>query len=91
MIMMFGLSQTSSLIISLTNQSKICNIISQDAEEETESETETEFEFDSIFEVYFHQFSAPYSNLKVKHFIDWKDSNYSITESLPEIPPPDCI
>lgn len=91
MIMMFGLSQTSSLIISLTNQSKIYSMISQDAEEENESETETELEFDSIFEPFLHHLSAPNTAKKVKHYIDWKESQYSIAESLPEIPPPDCI
>jgi hypothetical protein len=93
MIVMFGLSQTSSLIISLTNQSKTSNVISQDAEEESENEKETEkeSEFDSFFEFYHHSLSSPNSTHKVKQYSAWKASEYSIAESLPEIPPPDCL
>lgn len=91
MIVLFGLSQTSSLIISLSNDSKQSIGMSVDAEEESESESESEFEFDSILEVHHHNlFISGFSQMG-KTYCYWKDNNYKVFESLPEIPPPDFI
>lgn len=90
LIFLFSLSQTSSLIISLTNLSKQNISIAADAEE-TENIENQETEYDSEIQDLFCQTNFKTELLKSKHYFFWKEFAYSVSRSLPEIPPPDCI
>lgn len=90
LIFLFSLSQTSSLIISLTNLSKQTVSISADAEE-TENVENQETEYDSEIQDLFCHTGCTIETLKSKHYFLLKESAYSVSRSLPEIPPPDFI
>lgn len=90
LIFLFSLSQTSSLIISLTNLSKQSISISADAEE-TENLEKQETEFDTELQDLFCQFATKTELLMNKHYYFLKETAYSVSRSLPEIPPPDSI
>lgn len=90
LIFLFSLSQTSSLIISLTNLSKQTISISVDAEE-TENIENQETEFDSEIQDLFCHSIYSVEILNSKHYFLLKESTYSVSRSLPELPPPDFI
>lgn len=91
LIFLFSLSQTLSLIISLTNLSKQTIAWSQDAEE-TEKVENQETEFDSEIQDLFCNANITIGNPSSKCYLNWDESAYSHIRSLPEIPPPDnCI
>ena len=90
LIFLFSLSQTSSLIISLTNLSKQTEAWSQDAEE-TEKVENQETEFDSEIQDLFYHVNLRIHNHLSKHYLVWDESASSHARLLPETPPPDCI